>query len=58
MLEIKQGRWRHLGDEEEEDQSRDGWTVSTETLMRAIGMTEVHERTGWRRIGSAAATPQ
>ena len=24
-------RWYHLGEENEEDQSRDGWTVSTKT---------------------------
>ena len=30
--EGKHWRWYHLGgEEEEEDQSRDGWTVSTET---------------------------
>ena len=27
----KDWRWYHLGEEEEEDQSRDGWTKSTET---------------------------
>ncbi len=48
-------RWYHLGEEKEEDRSRDGWTVNRD--IRAIGTTknEVHDRTGWRRIVSAAA---
>ena len=29
--EDKHWRWYHLGEEEEEERSRDGWTVSTET---------------------------
>ena len=51
-------RWYHLGEEIEEDRSRDGWTVSTERDMRTTGTTkdEVHDRTGWRRIVSAAVT--
>ena len=36
------------------------WMDCVNRDMRAIGMTkdEVHDRTGWRRIVSAAATPQ
>ena len=36
------------------------WMDSVNRDMRAIGTTkdEVHDRTGWRRIVSAAATPQ
>ncbi len=36
----------------EEDQRRDGWTVSNDIYMRAIGITkdEVHGRTGWMKI--------
>ena len=48
----------HLGEESEEDRSRDGCTVNGD--MRAIGTTkdEVQDRTGWRRIVFAAATPR
>ena len=37
--------------EEEEDLSRDGWTVRVNQDMRPIGTTkdEGHNRTGWRR---------
>ena len=40
----------HLGEESEEDRSRDGCTVNGD--MRATGTTkdEVQDRTGWRRI--------
>ena len=36
------------------------WMDGVNRDMRAIGTTkdEVHDRTGWRRIVSAAATPQ
>ena len=36
------------------------WMGSVNRDMRAIGTTKdyVHDRTGWRRIGSAATTPQ
>ena len=36
------------------------WLECVNRYMRAIGTTkdEVHDRTGWRRIVSAAATPQ
>ena len=47
-------------DEEEEDQSRDGWHASVNRNMRAIGTIkdEVHARAGWMRIVSTAVTPQ
>ena len=32
MSEERHCRWYHPGEEREEDRSRDGWTVSTETL--------------------------
>ena len=40
--------------------SRQRWMDCVNRDMRAIGTTkdEVHDRTGWRRIVSAAATPQ
>ena len=46
--------------EGEEDRSRVGWNVPLNRDMRAIGTTkdEVHGRSGWRRIVSAAATPK
>ena len=31
MSEKRLWRWYHLGEEKEDDRSRDGWTVSTET---------------------------
>ena len=39
---------------------KQSWTDCVNRDMRAIGTTkdEVHDRTGWRRIVSAAATPQ
>ena len=51
-------RWDHLGEECEEDRSRDGWTVSTGTRAIETTTDEVHDRTGWRRLVSAAAAPQ
>ena len=44
-------------EEEEEDQSRDGWTVSTETWQLGTADDEIHNRTGRRRIVFAATTP-
>ena len=46
--------------EKKERRPKQRWTDCVNRDMRAIGTTkdEVHDRTGWMRLVSAAATPQ
>ena len=51
--EDRHWRWYHLGEDEKQDQGRDGCTVPTKTIE-----DDVHDRIGWRKSMSAAGTPQ